>query len=406
MSATDGLVRDERQRALRALLARPLLLASDVEALTLVRRHRAHLADWLLRHAGWGLLVEAEVARLQRSPVDPRDASHPAYDPRHHQPFTRVRYVLWCLALAHCERSGRQTTLRHLAEDLQRQIAADAELLRAGVVCDPTRREHRADLVAVGRLLQHWGVLARRHGDEESFLAAAAADGTAAGDALYAIHRPVLARLLAVRHGPSLLAAPDPAALHAEPAPAGDEDRRRHLRRQLVRRLLEKPVLHVGELAEDERAYWRNQRQALCALVAEATGLEVELRAEGAALIDRDGELDDLPLSGEGTDGHAALLLAAWLAGELRAGRALVPYAAIDTWLAAAADRYGGRWRHDVRSGDGLRALAAHLLERFAAGDLLRREADGVRPLAVLARWAEPVLPAEPPSATQQSLFA
>ena len=164
MSHADGLLRDERQRALRALLAKPLLTAADGELLALVRRHRAHLADWLLRHAGWGLLVEAEVARLVRTPVDPHDASHPARDPRHQQPFTRTRYVLWCLALAHCERAGRQTTLRRLAEDLQRQIAADPELVRLGVICDPTRREHRADLVAVGRRGACWhaGMATRR----------------------------------------------------------------------------------------------------------------------------------------------------------------------------------------------------------------------------------------------------
>lgn len=404
MSHADGLLRDERQRALRALLGTPLLTAADGEALALVRRHRAHLADWLLRHAGWGLLVEAEVARLVRTPVDPHDASHPARDPRHQQPFTRRRYALWCLALAHCERAGRQTTLRRLAEDLQRQIAADPELVRLGVVCDPTRREHRADLVAVGRLLAAWGVLARRHGDEEAFLAAGDAPG---GDALYAICRPVLARILLVRQGPSLLGGPDLAALQAEPPPSGDEDRRRHLRRRLVRRLLEKAVLHEAALPEDERAYWKNQRQALCAVVAEATGFEVELRAEGALLTDPDGTLDDLPLSGEGTDGHAALLLAAWLAEALRAGRTLVPHAEIEGWLAEAVGRHGGRWRRELRTAEGVRSLAAHLVERFAAGELVRDGPDGIRPLPVLARWGEPTavdLPA-PSAAIQQSLF-
>jgi uncharacterized protein (TIGR02678 family) len=403
MSATpDALELDERQRALRALLARPLLSAAcDPEALALVRRHRAALADWLLRHAGWGLAVDAEVARLQRTPVDPGDPSHPARDPRHHQPFTRARYVLWCLALAHLEGAGRQTTLRRLADHLARQIAADPLLVAAGMGCDPARREHRADLVAVGRLLQHWGVLAQRQGDEEAFLAS----DQGGGDALYTIRRAVLVRLLAVRQGPSLMPACDPAALQAEPPPAGDEDRRRQLRRRLVRRLLEKAVLHEAELSEDERAYWRNQRQSLTALVAEATGLEVELRAEGAALIDREGALCDLPLGAEGTDGHAALLLAGFLCGELRAGRVPVPPAAVERFLAHAAEQHGSRWRREARGAEGLRTLGLHLLERFAAGDLIRCDADGIRPLAVLARWAAAAEPPVPPPAVQQSLF-
>jgi uncharacterized protein (TIGR02678 family) len=405
MSRPDPIVHDERQRALRALLARPLLTAAQHgDELALVRRHRAHLTDWLLRHPGWGLQVEAELARLVRTPVDPCDPSHPARDPRHHQPFSRIRYVLWCLALAHCERAGRQTTLNRLADDLLRQIAADAQLGAAGIVCDPTRRESRADLVAVGRLLQHWGVVTRRQGDEEAFLAGGGSDGATAGnDALYTICRPVLARLLAVRVGPSLIATPDPAALQAEPPPSGDEDRRRHLRRRLLRHLLEKPVLYQAELDPDALAYWRNQRHALCALAAEATGLEVELRAEGVALIDREGNLDDLPLGGEGTDGHAALLLASWLAGELRAGSQLVPYAAIEARLTALADSHGGRWRREAQGGEGLRELTASLIERFAAGDLIRLTPDGVRPLPILTRWAAPPEPG--PQPRQQSLF-
>lgn len=392
--------RDERQQALRALLARPLLSApGDAEALALVRRHRIWLADWLLRHAGWGLTLDAEVARLHRTPGDPLDPSHPARDPRHHQSFTRRRYVLWCLALAHLEGAGRQTTLRRLADHLGRQMAADPVLEAAGMTWDPLRREHRADLVAVGRLLQHWAVLAQRQGDEDAFLAGE----TQTGDALYTIHRPALVRLLAVRQGPSLMPACDPAALQAEPPPASDEDQRRHLRRRLVRHLLEKAVLHVADLDEPSRAYWKNQGPSLIALVAEATGLEPEIRAEGVALIDRDGTLCDLPLGAEGTEGHAALLLANFLSAELRAGRTLVPRASIERFLAQAAEDHGSRWRRESRSIEGLDALGARLLERFAAGDLIRSEAEGIRPLAILARWGTPDIP--PPVAVQQSLF-
>ena len=54
---------EERERALRALLMRPLLAGGSAE-LTLVRRHAQYLREWLNRETGWVLHVERECARL------------------------------------------------------------------------------------------------------------------------------------------------------------------------------------------------------------------------------------------------------------------------------------------------------------------------------------------------------
>ena len=50
----------QRQAALRALLAKPLLVAADdAESLAGVRRHLAALSGWLRRETGWRLAADA-----------------------------------------------------------------------------------------------------------------------------------------------------------------------------------------------------------------------------------------------------------------------------------------------------------------------------------------------------------
>jgi uncharacterized protein (TIGR02678 family) len=92
--------RAQRRTALRALLAKPLLLAdSDGEALVLVRRHLAELHEWLNRETGWRLLADSETARLFKTVPALSDASHPARG-NNKEPFGRRRYVTLCLALS------------------------------------------------------------------------------------------------------------------------------------------------------------------------------------------------------------------------------------------------------------------------------------------------------------------
>src|SRR5690349_15237097 len=112
------IARDERQRAMRALLQNPLLTADGVNAAEfgLVRRHADELKRWLAHHANWTLHVTSEFARLRKTPPDSNDPTRAARDDRTNTPFTRNRYVLLCLALAALERGERQTTLGKLAE--------------------------------------------------------------------------------------------------------------------------------------------------------------------------------------------------------------------------------------------------------------------------------------------------
>ena len=108
----------QRQAALRALLAKPLLVAAaDAESLMLVRRHLPALSGWLRRETGWRLAADAETARLFKTAPLACDATHPARG-HNKEPFSRRRYIAVCLALSALARADAQTTLGSLADDV------------------------------------------------------------------------------------------------------------------------------------------------------------------------------------------------------------------------------------------------------------------------------------------------
>jgi len=105
---------DERRKALRALLRSPLLTARAPDAATfrLARRHQTWLREWFARETGWVLHVDAETARLRKTPADHADTSRPAMAGGTDRPFSRRRYVLLCLALAALERADHHRPAR------------------------------------------------------------------------------------------------------------------------------------------------------------------------------------------------------------------------------------------------------------------------------------------------------
>jgi uncharacterized protein (TIGR02678 family) len=224
------------------------------------------------------------------------------------------------------------------------------------------------------------------HGDEQQYV-------TGRGDALYNVNRPALAAMLNVRRGPSTIEETSLdrrlAALVDELGPDTDEARNRRLRSQLTRRLLDDPIVYHDELTDAERAYLTSQRAFLLAQVEEATGLVPEVRREGIALVDEGGDLTDLALPEEGTEGHLALLLAEHLASRARAdGAAPVGHAALHRHVAGLVARHRAHWRRDVAEPGAEVALTERTLDRLEALRLVRRTEDGVVPLPALGRYA------------------
>ncbi|WP_030185369.1 TIGR02678 family protein [Streptomyces sp. NRRL S-813] len=373
----------ELHKAARALLKEPLLLARGprTDGYLLVRRYAAELRDWFDRNAGWSLRVDAESARLRKTPGTLAEPTHPAREAsRAGVPFSRRRYVLLCLALAALERGEAQIALGRLAEQVVLD-AASPHLTAAGVEFTLERREERLDLAAVVRLLLRYGVLRRVAGDEDAYV-------SGVGDVLYDVERRVLAGLLAARHGPSLIDADGfderLEALTAESALDSDELRFRAIRQKLTRRLLDDPVLYYDELTDDELAYLTRQRAFLTARVSELTGLVPEVRAEGIAMVDPQDDLTDVRMPEQGTHGHVTLLLAEHLAtadGEVSRGE-------LEHRVRALAAVHGAFWSKSAKQPGAEGELVELALAKLTALGLVERTPGGVAALPALARYA------------------
>ena len=408
MTATVGSSRDSRsigqqqrrfqneefRSAVRALLMTPLI-SPDHEDFPAIRRQADALRDFFAREAGWPLQIEHDGARLYKRPADLASTMRglPQYD--------RRRYVLLCLACAVLERAEPQITLRLLGERLL-HFAAEPSLAAAGFGFTLGAAHERRELVAVCRTLLDLGVLQRVAGDEDAFVNA----GGDQADALYDVQRRALAGMLAAVRGPSTFRLEDAPVtleqrLHAlvdEHVADSDEGRRTALRRQLARRLLDDPVVYIDSLDAEARAYFINQRGVMAARLCDATGLIAEQRAEGLALADEAGALTDVAMPAEGTDAHATLLVAEFLATAERRRReipgAARPFAAIIRgqdvidFLRDSKNSYGKYWRKSAREPGAERELAEIALGRLEKLQLIVRDADTVHPRPALARFA------------------
>ncbi|WP_253451441.1 TIGR02678 family protein [Halomonas sp. Y3] len=406
---SDALTRqrqEEQRRALRALLARPLI-RSDDPAFPPIRRHAATLRDWLARETGWHLQSERDFVRLHKRPADLQDPTRPATVGRGTQRKTlnRRRYALFCLLLADLERGDAQITLGRLGEGLG-QAVGDPALAERGLAFSLDHQEARRDLVVVVRLLMELGVLRRVAGDEEQFLRRGLE-----GDVLYDVDRRLLAALLVTARGPSLVALNGAdaeldldarlSALSETFVPDTPEGRNRELRHRLARRLLDDPVVYLDSLADDEAAYLANQRGPLLRRLQQATGLVAEVRVEGLALVDPEGELTDEKMPAEGTEGHLALLMAERLAegGSDKGDPAGVTLEEAESWILQWQRDYRRYWRKSACEPSAAHGLARQTLARLAALGLVRcqaqHEGGRILPLPALGRFrvGSPTLP-------------
>jgi uncharacterized protein (TIGR02678 family) len=369
----------QRRAALRALLAKPLLVAdTDGEVLVLIRRHLTELREWLNRETGWRLVADSETARLFKTATALSDASHPARG-HNKEPFGRRRYVTLCLALSALARADAQTTLGSLADDVL-TAAAEPELASGGFTLTLDSRADRSDLVAVVRLLLGWGVLTRVAGDEDAYLSAGA-------DVLYDVRRPVLGVLLSGTRGASTVTAGTLserlAELTAEPLVDTDDLRNQALRRRLTRRLLEDPVVYYDELDDEERVYLLSQRHAITRRIEEATGLVPEMRAEGIAMVDPDDELTDVRMPEQRTDGHVTLLVAEYLARREQA-----TLDELHGFVRRSAAAHVGYWRKGVTEPGAETELLAIALEKLFALRLVQADGQVVHSRPAIARFA------------------
>ncbi len=362
----------DRRRALRALLRYPMLTATGEtsEDYIRVRRHSEWLKDWLAKFPAWGLHIDKEVVRLRKIPPDLQDDTRPAIDRVSGTSFSRRRYALLCLVLAALEEADAQTTIGQIAVKIMQFVHADRDLQAAGMILDIENYDQRRDLVHAIRFLIDAGVMHRIDGDERQFL-----NRNGSVDVLYNVNRHGLAAILNVLRSPSAVATEtDPLSRLLDDATATHGDRIHKIRARLVRALLDDPILYFHDLDEEERIYLDQHRGHLLRQIHEATGLIAEVRQEGIAMLDDGGDLTDLKLPEDSTEGRVALSLARWLAEFFRN----CPDAVIPTVMIEEQVRKIGEEVH----------LIEDVLLRLRSLRLIQLTAEGVVPLAACGRYA------------------
>lgn len=391
-SALAAELAGERASAIRALLADPLLDAmSDDDRFATIARHHEWLVDWFDTTCGWRLIVDRQgsFARLQKRRALP-DPHRPIRRLRGSRaPFDRRRYELFCHICAELI-TPPITTIGLLAQRL-----AASTVDRATPSFDTSKRRERAAFVDCILLLIDLGAITVDGGDLDAFL------DDPAGNAF--IHTDVsrLHCLLATDTPPSRIGTDDPVealvALGHEPrfatddaAAEADDRRNRRLRQAIARRLLDDPTVHLDDLTEDERRYLESLsgRQWLRARVAES-GMDLELRAEGALAIDRSTEATDVRFpAANGNVWQVALLLVDSFVSDSGDRRQLVDRTPTQI-ESSVADllRKHPKWAKRYRADGGPAQLAAEATEVLAGLGLVRVSTGLVEPLPAIARY-------------------
>ena len=324
------------QKAVRIVLRHPLVTPAypDRAALAIVRRWAGQLRTDLMEVLGYRLVTTADTARLQRA-QDGLDTTRPALT-RAGRPFDRRRYAYLVLTLAAIGRHGAQVALGELAD----AVAADAVRVD-GLGLDTARKPDRDAFVDAVTWLTERGALTLADGS-----ATAWAGDPERAEALYDIDREIL---LAVHHPTRVLQhlTSVTALLDSGGAlgmSAGRAAQRRDQARRARRLVLENPVAYYADA--DTELLGQLRAPALAEDLERLTGLTVERRAEGVALIDTSGRLSDTRFPGGGTVAQAALLLAARISAAVqRSGRhalELLPAPTAAERLAARARRIDG----------------------------------------------------------------
>lgn len=361
---------------LRLLMLRPWMVAGrDDDTIAKVRLHAEALRGILAR-VGWVLVVERDLVRLRKSPPDRRDAYAAA------GPNPRTCQWFFCFVAA-AESMGRRVALGTFV------AAAQAAAAEAGIAVTGDMGERHARFAAL-RMLTARGVI------EEL-------DGTVA-DYLHDEDPPVL---LAVHHTRLLHVIANYSPDH-EPASEPEAwleavEREPDVARRMRRRLVDDTLVHVCDL-DDAEADWVSRRlRDDGAPLAEAFGLHLERRSEGAAFVvsaldaNPARNLGPLPFPASGTVAHAALLVCNWVVADAvdepeRPGWRRVADAALAAKLTELADAQqsgSGGWSAELAADPAgrLRAEVVGFLEgldlvRAAGGDWLFSPA--------IARWPAP----------------
>lgn len=396
----------ELQRAARALLRRPLVTRRQGEDFHLILKWEAVLRNEFSQKLGYRFDVSRSAARLLRRPAT-LSASRGA-NLATGRVLSRWGYVYLCLTLAALEHPGHQVLASELLIRIT-QIARGDERLRLDATEYVQRRAFR-DAV---RYLEELGVLTVCDGDVESLVND--------GQVLWDIDRDAAAMCMVA--APSVLRSVSSVEdFIVEAVPTDSDGRSRRARHLLNRRVIDQPVVLLGDLTEDEAELaWRNRRRE-AENISRLTGCEIELRREGIALIDHPVQpIGQSSFPASDSVAHAAML---WLSALLDTVRRVasvtdapdddsdltpvehvIDAATADSLWADMFDEYSARFAQGAREQpERFRAEVIELLQRYRLA-LPRHEGVAVTAFANRFRATLKLDDDERREADQQAMF-
>lgn len=383
--------RDEVARAIRLLLARPLLtIRASPDEFDLVRRRHGPVAKWFDYYLGWSLVLEPRLgyARLAKIGTS-ADGHRPARRRKSgRDPFDRARYVLLCVAAAELLQTPR-TTIGMLADRVVRACAVDP--LLPGF--DTSNRVERRAFADALRLLEETGAVEAVDGATESYVDS--------GDAkvLYRVDATLLMRLLASPIGASQAGVPAEEAAARFPellaglsrerrygdleSPTSEVQRNLWLRHSSFRRVFDDAAVHRDELSDGQLGYLASLTGGqLLRKAAEEAGFQLEERAEGYLLVDPDGLATDTRFPDDSTAKVAAL----HLLDVLNPASDPVPVAGLATTTARLLREHPS-WAKGYQGASGPEQLVVDALDVLLAFRLVRWEGACVRALPAASRY-------------------
>lgn len=383
---------EERREAMRALLAAPFVAAAD-PAFRLVRHHENELARTAADLFGYRLEMGATTARLSGPPtraglrrplrIRPGSVSGRARPIDEWPALSDRAAVLLFLTLAALERATAQVAIADLARAVAR-AGADAD---PPIAVDFDARHERVAFADGVDLLVAWGVLEHTAGTHESYRRRVQDED----EALLTIDRRRLALVLRDPSRAASAATLEEVLAERRTYAESADGRRRARAHALARRLAEDPVLLLADLDDEDRAYFTGQRARLEDGVGAATGMPVERRAEGSALIVEDRSLTDLPFPTNATLKQLALLLCDTLAA-MPDGSELDELALRDA-VAELLRLHEAHWRRDPRDREQVARATADVAALLCdLGLAAATAAGGLRPLAPCARYRAPTV--------------
>lgn len=286
----DSLDAIERRHAARLLLGTPLVTSrSHPSDFHLIRKHADELRRDFARFCGYQLVVEGRFARLHKAGLG-RNSGRRLIRTTTGSEFTPRTYTYLVLAMAALVTAPEQLLLSEL---LTRIRAAASE---AGIELGESTTAQKHHLGPALKQLIRWQVLTETEGTIEGWHSS-----VDEREALLTIDTEIARRLVSGPIGAAKT--PDDLVDLAEIPDRGG------VRSYVRRRLVETPVVYLDDLTDDERAWLRGSQRREQENFHQWLGLDLEIRAEGAALVDEREECSDLEFPRNGTVPQAALLL-------------------------------------------------------------------------------------------------